>query len=960
MSAFELNSSWRNTYPYTAIVHLVVQFPGGTTSGTGALVGKNDILTATHVVYSPELGGYPTKIHVSFGSDWNGVKWVYDESPKHSFIYERGEFGGIAFPSGAFVDASHTTMRGSESQHDVAIIAIPDPIGLEVGWFGMATGRDSPRTSNSVGYPGTGSGMMYEQVRVVAHPFLDIYYANTGVMAPGASGGPLFDSDNYIIGVRSSGSSTSATWADLDLHYNELVDYIASNDDFLDKNRIITLTATASAVDEGEQITFKLFDSTSVSGEQARYEMSGLTSADISLANLGGYLTFGNDGFATLSIKIAKDNRTEGRETLIFASSGKVAEVFINDTSTMQNQQDTLITDVSPPRNIDGSYARTDLVKILSAHDNSVYVVGGTNSDALSRLYDHAKYSLFVSRYSSEGELFWRKSFGSYEMDYAETAVLDNADNIYVLSRVGSSAPDRPELGINDVLLTKLNNKGALVWEKVYGGKSSDSGLVLQLGLNGMLNLEYVQHNAAAKNSEYIQLTIDLDGNTQNSSVVAHSTRSSVFGFDGSKISINGGYLFSYAANGALQWKTAMTLFDGNGDPIHQTGYGALMALGIDGSIYVTATTYTYNGGNEYLQKYSSDGVRSWVKEFGATAGSYTADGKTTSDYMNTDSITVSNNGSVFIGGRGEGSGFYDIPSSVWRQVWYASFDQDGNNLSSKAFDGREAPSIAVSQNGDVLLGISEFGGGLNYTKINSTENNPATVVIENSQSMITEGGTAQFKIISTNLAEGTEVGYGVWLSGGEVLSTKGVVTLDANGEALINVTSIVDNKYDIDTSLVVTTMFGSSGIFVRDATPLSGDENYAIRTDDIGRQAYRIYEAAFNRDPDPRGLGYWISQFDNGMGLIEVSSRFIDSNEFKAIYGTNPTNATFITNLYLNVLDRAPDDAGLDWWVDQLENNSEKTWQKVLADFSESPENIENNRVELVGGVEYISYDLA
>ena len=95
-------------------------------------------------------------------------------------------------------------------------------------------------------------------------------------------------------------------------------------------------------------------------------------------------------------------------------------------------------------------------------------------------------------------------------------------------------------------------------------------------------------------------------------------------------------------------------------------------------------------------------------------------------------------------------------------------------------------------------------------------------------------------------------------------------------------------------------------------------------------------------------------------MGLIEISSRFIDSNEFKSIYGTNPTNETFITNLYLNVLDRVPDNSGLAWWVDQLDNNSEKTWEKVLADFSESPENIENNRLELVGGVEYISYDLA
>ena len=69
-------------------------------------------------------------------------------------------------------------------------------------------------------------------------------------------------------------------------------------------------------------------------------------------------------------------------------------------------------------------------------------------------------------------------------------------------------------------------------------------------------------------------------------------------------------------------------------------------------------------------------------------------------------------------------------------------------------------------------------------------------------------------------------------------------------------------------------------------------------------------------------------------MGLIKISSRFIDSNEFKSIYDTNPTNETFITNLYLNVLDRVPDNSGLTWWVDQLDNNSEKTWEKSWQIF--------------------------
>ena len=927
LAAFELNSSWRNTYPYTAIVHILVEWPDGYGWGTGALVGKNDILTATHVIYSPELGGWPTKIRVSFGSDFNGINQNFDETPKNSFVYGRGEFGALAYPSGSFVDASHGTMRSSESQHDVAMIAISDPIGLDVGWFGMATGRDSPRVSKSVGYPYTGTGMMYEQVRVVGHPFLDIYYANTSVMAPGASGGPLFDSDNYIIGVRSSGSSTRATWADLDLHYNELVDYIASNDHFLDKDRILTLAATSNTADEGEQVTFKLYDSIASRGDQVRYDISGVTAKDISLADAGGYLTFDNNGFATLLVKIEEDNWTEGKETLIFTANGKVANVLINDTSTTPSSQSSITVNVSPPK------SRSTLKKLVVAHDNSVYVVGQTDSTAINSLYDHAKQSLFVSHYSSQGEMLWSKTFGSYELDYADGAIVDNANNVYILCDVGSWAPGRPQIGMQDILLTKLNSQGDLVWEKIFGSVSRDYSLDIRFGPEEKIYMIYGGGTNTIHDSQSTLLKIDTNGNIENTidttvanAKYSHKPVAFVIDFDGSVITFSSNDIFSYDSSGVLQWKQAL-----QGTP----SYDSEVVLGLDGSLYVEGVRSLHSG-NETVQKYSSEGVFIWEKSIGGT-GSQT--------------LGISNNGNVFVAGFSNGSnGFYEIPSHKGRQVWYVSFDQNGNYISSKAFDGMNAEDIETTKNGDVLLGVTGFGGSLNYTKINSTQNTSTTLFIESSQNMILEGGVAQFKITSTGLTEGTKVGYGVWLSGGKVLSTKGVTTIDADGKALINVTSVVDNKYDIDTSLVVTTMFGSAGIFVRDTTPLSGDENYAIRTDDIGQQAYRIYEAAFNRDPDPRGLGYWISQFDNGMRLIEVSSRFIDSNEFKAIYGTNPTNATFITNLYLNVLDRAPDDAGLVWWVDQLDNNSEKTWQKVLADFSESPENIENNRLELVG----------
>jgi len=107
--------------------------------------------------------------------------------------------------------------------------------------------------------------------------------------------------------------------------------------------------------------------------------------------------------------------------------------------------------------------------------------------------------------------------------------------------------------------------------------------------------------------------------------------------------------------------------------------------------------------------------------------------------------------------------------------------------------------------------------------------------------------------------------------------------------------------------------------------------------------QAYRVYKAAFNRDPmngDKGGLGYWIAQIDKGMDLIEVSARFVDSNEFRTLYGTHPTNDQFLTKLYTNVLGRQPEASGYNWWLNQLNTNPEKTKAKVLADFAESAEN--------------------
>ena len=95
-------------------------------------------------------------------------------------------------------------------------------------------------------------------------------------------------------------------------------------------------------------------------------------------------------------------------------------------------------------------------------------------------------------------------------------------------------------------------------------------------------------------------------------------------------------------------------------------------------------------------------------------------------------------------------------------------------------------------------------------------------------------------------------------------------------------------------------------------------DLNLALDTakGEIAGSAYRIYKAAFDRTPDAGGLGFWINAMDDGASLTSVAAGFINSPEFKQLYGANVTDRDFVTKVYNNVLDRNPDQSGYDFWL--------------------------------------------
>jgi len=83
---------------------------------------------------------------------------------------------------------------------------------------------------------------------------------------------------------------------------------------------------------------------------------------------------------------------------------------------------------------------------------------------------------------------------------------------------------------------------------------------------------------------------------------------------------------------------------------------------------------------------------------------------------------------------------------------------------------------------------------------------------------------------------------------------------------------------------------------------------------------AYRLYQAAFNRTPDTAGLSFWTHQLDLGLDIQIVAAGFVNAAEFKTVYGVNPTHAHIVDLMYQNVLGRAGESAGINFWVGQLD----------------------------------------
>jgi len=125
-------------FPVAARVRLALEFSDGYTSnGSGHLVGNKYVITAGHVVYSADHGGWATKITAFPGQDGNSKP-----------------FGG-----GVSTDLRTTQgwVNDQDDDVDYGLITLDTNLGDQIGWFGLEYFSDSELDANPqvtvAGYP---------------------------------------------------------------------------------------------------------------------------------------------------------------------------------------------------------------------------------------------------------------------------------------------------------------------------------------------------------------------------------------------------------------------------------------------------------------------------------------------------------------------------------------------------------------------------------------------------------------------------------------------------------------------------------------------------------------------------------------------------------------------------------------------------------------------------------------
>lgn len=118
---------------------------------------------------------------------------------------------------------------------------------------------------------------------------------------------------------------------------------------------------------------------------------------------------------------------------------------------------------------------------------------------------------------------------------------------------------------------------------------------------------------------------------------------------------------------------------------------------------------------------------------------------------------------------------------------------------------------------------------------------------------------------------------------------------------------------------------------FLDQSFELEKHNGVSLLSEEALRNLTELYLAYFNRAPDALGLTFWgTAMVKDGLSTAEIASLFFEQPETRGLYQGKSTG-DFVADVYSNVLGRAPDSAGSQFWTEKIENGSVSSSSFIL-----------------------------